>query len=182
MSQQKMEGVQGEGELERPEKPSPLTDAEKQLIQQSWEKVSNRDTVGVTVLLRFFKDFPSSKKFFRDFKDLEPKELEESVRFKRHAGRVMNAINTLVHNLGDSDVISSTLKVLSSSHADKHRVDPVYFKILHGVILKVLAENFPDVFTAEVGAGWTKLLATVYFNVTAMYADLGWPKLSTSSG
>lgn len=55
-------------------------------------------------------------------------------------------------------------------------------QILSGVILEVLGEAFSDIVTPEVAAAWTKLLATVYYSITAIYKELGWPKLSTSTG
>lgn len=54
-------------------------------------------------------------------------------------------------------------------------------QILSGVILEVLGEEFPEVVTAEVAAAWTKLLATVYCSITAVYEEVGWTKLSTSA-
>lgn len=55
-------------------------------------------------------------------------------------------------------------------------------QILSGVILEVLGEEFPEVITPEVGAAWTNLLATVYCSISAIYKELGWEKLSTSTG
>lgn len=55
-------------------------------------------------------------------------------------------------------------------------------QILSGVILEVLGEEFPEVVTPEVAAAWTKLLATVYCGITAVYEEVGWTKISTSTG
>lgn len=49
------------------------------------------------------------------------------------------------------------------------------------MILEVLGEEFPEVVTPEVAAAWTKLLATVYCGITAVYEEVGW-KISTSTG
>ncbi len=48
-----MEKMQGEGELDHLERPSPLTDKERLLIQDSWAKVYQTcDDVGVAILVR----------------------------------------------------------------------------------------------------------------------------------
>lgn len=55
-------------------------------------------------------------------------------------------------------------------------------KVLSGVILEVLGEEFPQAVTAEVAAAWTKLFTTVYSCITTIYEEVGWTKLSTSTG
>lgn len=79
---------------------------------------------------RFFVNFPSSKQYFSDFKHIEePEELERNAQLRKHARRVMNALNTLVENLDNSEKVASTLKVLGKGHALRHKVEPVYFKV-----------------------------------------------------
>lgn len=87
--------------------------------------------ISPTVLLcRLFVNFPSSKQYFKDFKHIEePEELERSVQLRKHGNRVMNAINTLVENLDNSDKVASVLKLLGRAHALRHKVEPVYFKV-----------------------------------------------------
>ncbi|XP_030263503.1 cytoglobin-1-like isoform X1 [Sparus aurata] len=180
----KTERMQGEGELNHLERPSPLNEREKVLIQDSWAKVyENCEDAGVAILLRLFVNFPSSKQYFSDFKHVEePEELERSVQFRKHARRVMNGINTLVESLDNSDKVASVLKLVGKAHALRHKVEPVYFKFLSGVILEVLGEAFPEVVTADVAAAWTKLLATLCCSINAVYEELGWTSLSTSTG
>ncbi|KAK2894021.1 cytoglobin-1-like [Channa argus] len=179
-----MERMQGEGEEDHLERPSPLTEKERMMIQDSWPKVyENCDDVGVAILVRLFVNFPSSKQFFSQFKHIEePEELARSTQLRKHAHRIMNAINTLVESLDNADKVASVLQVVGKAHALRHKVEPVYFKILGGVILEVLGEEFPQVVTPEVAGAWTKLLATVYCGITAVYEEVGWSKLSTSTG
>lgn len=179
-----MERMQGEGEVDHLERPSPLTDKEKVMIQDSWAKVyENCDDAGVAILVRLFVNFPSSKQYFSQFKHIEePEELERSAQLRKHAHRVMSAINTLVESLDNSDKVASVLKLVGKAHALRHKVDPVYFKILSGVILEVLGEAFSEVVTPEVAAAWTKLLATVCCSITAVYEEVGWNKLPASTG
>lgn len=75
-------------------------------------------------------NFPSSKQYFKDFKHIdEAEELQRSAQLRKHARRVMTAINTLVESLDNSDKVASVLKVLGKGHAQRHKVDPVYFKV-----------------------------------------------------
>ena len=66
----------------------------------------------VTLLLhRLFVNFPASKQYFSQFKDIEePEELKHSAELRKHAHSIMTAINTLVENLGNSDKMASVLK------------------------------------------------------------------------
>ncbi|KAK2833672.1 hypothetical protein Q5P01_017561 [Channa striata] len=181
---EKMERMPGEGELDHLERPSPLTEKERMMIQDSWSKVyENCDDVGVAILVRLFVNFPSSKQFFSQFKHIEePEELARSTQLRKHAHRVMNALNTLVESLDNAEKVASVLQMVGKAHALRHKVEPVYFKILSGVILEVLGEEFPQVVTPEVAAAWTKVLATVCCGINAVYEEVGWSKLSTSTG
>lgn len=84
-------------------------------------------------LCRLFVKFPSSKQYFKDFKHMEdPEEMAQSTQFKKHAVRVINAINTLVENIHDANKVASVLKMVAKAHALRHKVDPVYFKVNGG--------------------------------------------------
>ncbi|KAL0993077.1 hypothetical protein UPYG_G00102940 [Umbra pygmaea] len=161
--------------------PDPLSDSEREMIQDTWTKVyKSCDDVGVAILIRLFVNFPSSKQFFSKFKDVEdPEKLEKSTQLRTHAGKVMTAINTLVENLHDEEKVVSVLKAVGKSHAIKIKVEPVYFKILCGVILEVLCEDFSDHFTLEVAGAWTKLMDSIYWHVMGVYEELGWVSSST---
>ncbi|XP_008301503.1 cytoglobin-2 [Stegastes partitus] len=168
---------------ERPEPAEPLSEAEREIIQDTWGHVyKNCEDVGVSVLIRFFVNFPSAKQYFSQFQDMEdPEEMERSSQLRHHARRVMNAINTVVENLHDPEKVSSVLALVGKAHAIKHKVEPIYFKILSGVMLEVFSEDFPEFFPAEVQVVWTKLLGAVYWHVTGAYTEVGWLQVSSSA-
>lgn len=62
----------------------------------------------------------------------DPLEMERSLQLRKHARRVMGAINTVVENLNDSEKVSSVLALVGKAHALKHKVEPIYFKVKHG--------------------------------------------------
>lgn len=79
---------------------------------------------------RFFVNFPSAKQYFSQFRHMEePLEMERSPQLRKHACRVMGALNTVVENLHDLDKVSSVLALVGKAHALKHKVEPVYFKV-----------------------------------------------------
>ncbi|KAK1798897.1 hypothetical protein P4O66_007169 [Electrophorus voltai] len=132
---------------------------------------------------RFFVNFPSAKQYFLQFQDMEePEEMERSVQLRKHACRVMDAINTVVKNLHDPEKVSSVLTVVGKAHALKHKVEPVYFKILSGVILEVLAEDFGECFSPEVQTAWTKLMGVLYWHITGAYQESGFRKSPVRRG
>ncbi|XP_025135348.1 cytoglobin isoform X3 [Bubalus bubalis] len=104
----------------------------------------------------------------------EPLEMERSPQLRKHACRVMGALNTVVENLHDPEKVSSVLSLVGKAHALKHKVEPVYFKILSGVILEVIAEEFANDFPPETQRAWAKLRGLIYSHVTAAYKEVGW--------
>lgn len=83
---------------------------------------------------RFFVNFPSAKQYFSQFRHMEdPLEMERSPQLRKHACRVMGALNTVVENLHDPDKVSSVLALVGKAHALKHKVEPVYFKVCPSV-------------------------------------------------
>ncbi|KAM3844481.1 cytoglobin [Vipera latastei] len=169
-----MEKVQGEMEIERWERSEELSDAERKVIQETWNRVyANCEDVGVSILIRFFVNFPSAKQYFSQFKHMEdPLEMERSLQLRKHARRVMGAINSVVENIYDSEKVSSVLALVGKAHAVKHKVDPVYFKILTGVLLEVLTEEYTNEFSVpEVQRAWAKMRSLIYTHVTAAYKE-----------
>ncbi|XP_053939377.1 cytoglobin isoform X4 [Cuculus canorus] len=169
-----MEKVQGEMEIERWERSEEISDAEKKVIQETWSRVyANCEDVGVSILIRFFVNFPSAKQYFSQFKHMEdPLEMERSLQLRKHARRVMGAINTVVENLNDPEKVSSVLALVGKAHALKHKVEPIYFKKLIGVMLEVIAEEYANDFTPEAHGAWTKMRTLIYTHVTAAYKEI----------
>uniref|UniRef100_A0A2R9CIG8 superoxide dismutase n=1 Tax=Pan paniscus TaxID=9597 RepID=A0A2R9CIG8_PANPA len=115
-------------EIERRERSEELSEAERKAVQAMWARLyANCEDVGVPSW--FFVNFPSAKQYFSQFKHMEdPLEMERSPQLRKHACRVMGALNTVVENLHDPDKVSSVLALVGKAHALKHKVEPVYFK------------------------------------------------------
>ncbi|KAH0629526.1 hypothetical protein JD844_011643 [Phrynosoma platyrhinos] len=139
--------------------------------------------LSLTALHRFFVNFPSAKHYFSQFKHMEdPLEMERSLQLRKHARRVMGAINSVVENIYDSEKVASVLALVGKAHAVKHKVEPVYFQILTGVILEVLTEEYTIEFTPpEVQRAWAKMKTLICTHVTAAYKEVGWVQYPNST-
>lgn len=176
--------MEGDGDVELTLSPETLTEDDVCVIQDTWRPVyENRENAGVAVLIRFFVNFPSAKQYFSQFRDMQdPEEMRQSVQLKKHALRVMTTLNSLVENLRDADKLNTVFSQMGKSHALRHKVDPVYFKILAGVILEVLVEAFPQSFSpASVQGAWSKLMGVLYWQMNKVYAEVGWESIKNSA-
>ncbi|XP_063324142.2 cytoglobin-2-like, partial [Pelmatolapia mariae] len=164
-----------------------ISTSKSEALVLSWKRVecplrSRDEFLPQMEVFKFFVNFPSAKQYFSQFQHLEdPEEMARSSQLRQHACRVMNAINSVVENLHDPEKVSSVLALVGKAHAIKHKVEPVYFKILSSVMLEVFSEDFPEFFTAEVQMVWTKLMGAVYWHVTGAYTEVGWLQVSSSA-
>lgn len=72
----------------------------------------------------------------------DPEEMEKSSQLRKHARRVMNAINTVVENLHDPEKVSSVLVLVGKAHAFKYKVEPIYFKVSIIILKPICAQIF----------------------------------------
>ncbi|XP_026783426.3 cytoglobin-2-like [Pangasianodon hypophthalmus] len=159
---------------EQREIPYTLTKEETIMIQNTWGEVyHSKEVAGVKAFLRVFTSFPSSKQYFSDFQNMKDvEEIQASGLLKKHALRVMTGLNTLVENVRDGEKLVSVILLMAKSHALKHNIKAVYFKILIGAILEVLVETFPETFGVEVQWAWSKLIDIFCWHITQVYSDI----------
>ncbi|XP_053544693.1 cytoglobin [Bombina bombina] len=132
--------------------------------------------------MRFFVNFPSAKQYFSQFKDMEdPVEMARSIQLRKHGLRVLGAVNSVVENLNDPEKVTTVLSIVGKSHALRHKVEPFYFKILTGVMLEVIAEEYAKEFTPDVQLAWNKLRSLIYNHVLEAYKEAGWTQYPSNS-
>ncbi|KAI7804069.1 cytoglobin 1, partial [Triplophysa rosa] len=161
-----------------------ITDEEVSVIQDTWRPVYEvKEDAGVAVLVRFFTNTPSAKRYFDQFRDIQdPEEMRKNVQLRKHAVRIMTALNMLVVNLRDGDKVNNIFSQMGKTHALKHKVDPSYFKIVTDVILDVLVETFPQVFSAaSVQGAWSKLMSIMCGELNKVYTAVGWESIKNSA-
>ncbi|XP_056608449.1 cytoglobin-1-like [Triplophysa dalaica] len=161
-----------------------ITDEEVSVIQDTWRPVYEvKEDAGVAVLVRFFTNTPLAKQYFDHFRDIQdPEEMRQNVQLRKHAVRIMTALNMLVVNLRDGDKVDNIFNQMGKSHALKHKVDPSYFKIVTDVILEVLVEAFPQVFSEmSVQGAWSKLMSIMCSELNKVYTTVGWDSIKNST-
>ncbi|XP_065134344.1 cytoglobin-1 [Paramisgurnus dabryanus] len=173
-----------DAKVEHTQSSGAITDEDVSTIQDTWKPVyEKKEDAGVAVLIRFFMNNPSAKQYFTHFGDMQgPDEMRENAQLKKHALRIMNALNMLVTNLRDVDKVNNIFTQMGKTHALKHKVDPVYFEKIAAVILEVLVEAFPQFFSAAAVQGvWSKLMGILCTELNKVYTEVGWESIKNSA-
>jgi hypothetical protein len=76
---------------------------------------------------RYFDKFPEEKKHF-PFKDVPKEELRKSKKFHAHCNNVMTALDAIVFNIADGELIVNLLEKLGRSH-NRHGIKPSSFGV-----------------------------------------------------
>jgi len=127
-------------------------------VKEIWAHVSpDLKGTGVKFLLHFFTGFPEYQKLFRGFADVPLEKLGENKRFQAHAFTVLNAINGLVDNLDDPEVLSELLLKTGQNHG-RRTLKRGEFENLKSSLLEFFAKALKDHWTPEAEAAWSKLL------------------------
>ncbi|KAM8933345.1 hemoglobin subunit alpha-5-like [Pelodytes ibericus] len=130
-----------------------LSDCEKETITSIWAKMSgNVKALGGEALERLFVCHAGSKSYFRH---LNLSHGSEDIN--NQGGKILNAIGEATNHLDDLDEAFSKL---SDLHAQKLKVDPGNFKLLSDCILVVLANHYPEEFTATAHSAWDKFITS----------------------
>ncbi|XP_026771218.1 hemoglobin subunit alpha [Pangasianodon hypophthalmus] len=140
-----------------------LSEKDKQIVKTLWAKIAPAaDQLGGEALSRMFQVFPQTKTYFAHWPDLSP----GSDSVKQHGMKVMAGLGEAVNNIDD---IFAALSSLSDLHAFKLRVDPANFKVLSHNILVVIANHFPNDFSADAHLALEKFLARVALALSDKY-------------
>ncbi|XP_056608451.1 cytoglobin-1-like [Triplophysa dalaica] len=161
-----------------------ITDEEVSVIRDTWKPVFKvKEETGVAVLVRFFTNTPSAKQYFDHIRDIQdPEEMRKNAQLKKNAVDTMTSLNMMVENLHDGDKVKGFFHQLGESHALQFKVDPSYFKIMSDVILEVLFETFPQVFSAaSVKGAWSKLMNIMCSELNKVYTAVGWKSIKNSA-
>jgi len=132
-------------------------------IKKTWDKpMENPTDSGVAILLKFFTKYPSNLEKFPTFKELSIEELNENVRFRAHANRIIRVFDESIQSLG-YDWAGPKLDEIWSKIATTHfnrQIEKKAFEELKEAILEVLtvACNLNE----KQIAIWVKLMDAVY--------------------
>ncbi|XP_033123167.1 neuroglobin-like [Anneissia japonica] len=140
------------------------TPAQKNLVQQSWKSLVDRnalDSTGVNMFTRLFTQHPELLSIF-PFGDLglEIHELKEHPKFAYHAGRVMKTVGTAVNGLDNVEALIPKLESLGKRHK-KYKAKPEYFQAVGDALIFALSEATGDAFDEEHKLAWGVVFAVV---------------------
>ncbi|XP_018094547.1 cytoglobin isoform X1 [Xenopus laevis] len=122
--------------------------------------------------LRFhlFTTYPQTKVYFKNFKNMDTlEEMQVHPGIQMHGKRVMGALNHVIENLNNWDVVSSALTDLAKRHQDVHEVEVNNFQLLFLVILSVFKEALGAQFTPGHRKSWEKLFSITYNFLDSQY-------------
>ena len=141
---------------------SRLSDGDKDIIKSQWGKLScNLTENGISVFLNLFKQYPEIKELFR-CEEVEDEYLEINSKFKGHAVRFMQKVDTAVENIDDLETyMSGPLLNLGKRHVEFTGFKPVYFEEFYKAISKVWMEVLEQGYTKESEDAWRHLFVFI---------------------
>lgn len=135
----------------------PLTETQKSLVRETWETVEqHKNNVGKKMFLRFFETNPEYQKLFPEFKDVDPRELENTTALYGHAKRVMKAVENAVSSLDDAFGFAAYLEELGRRHKSR-ALKPAYLDAMQEALMYTVKELLNHQWTHETEEAWNKL-------------------------
>ncbi|XP_037107885.1 myoglobin [Syngnathus acus] len=137
-------------------------------ILKFWAPVeADLNTYGGLVLTRLFTEHPDTQKLFPKFAGIAQADMAGNAAISAHGVTVLKKLGELLKAKGNH---ADILKPLSKTHATKHKIALVNFKLITEVIVKVLEEkagldsagkqalnNAMDVVIADIDADYKQL-------------------------
>ncbi|KAM9817952.1 myoglobin isoform 1-T2 [Syngnathus typhle] len=137
-------------------------------ILKFWAPVeADFNTYGGLVLSRLFTEHPDTQKLFPKFAGIAQADMAGNAAISAHGVTVLKKLGELLKAKGNH---ADILKPLSKTHATKHKIALVNFKLITDVIVKVLEEkagldsagkqalnNAMDVVIADIDADYKQL-------------------------
>ncbi|XP_062995843.1 neuroglobin-like [Elgaria multicarinata webbii] len=145
------------GDEEMPEL-FPLSEAQKELIQESW-KVLHKDIarVGIVVFIRLFETHPECKDAFFLFRDIDDlQQLKMNKELQAHGLRVMSFIEKSVARLDEEGKLEYLAFELGRSHC-RYKAPPKYYEYIGAQFIQAVQPILKEEWTPEVEKAWESL-------------------------
>jgi len=134
-----------------------LTGDELAAVRGTWANVA-KDIRGssIAVFNHFFEMYPHYQKNFKGFANVPREQLQENKRYQAHAFTVVSAINGMIDNIDDPELLSELLIKTGQNH--KRRLIKIEdFKNLTLALLDLFSKIFGDAWTPVAESGWKKV-------------------------
>ncbi|XP_043945364.1 cytoglobin-2-like [Protopterus annectens] len=141
-------------------------------IRDIWSIVcQNPEENGRTVVIRLFLDYPQTRTYFKNFKNIDTEEgIKESRQVRQHGRRVVMLLSKVIECLEDWDKTSTLLSELADRHQQHHKVEVVNFKFLFAALNSVYIDVFGPTFTPDIEASWQKFYSLTYQQLEKCYS------------
>ncbi|XP_076755140.1 neuroglobin [Xylocopa sonorina] len=133
----------------------PLTAKQKYTVMASWKAIS-RELVatGVFMLMRLFEEHEELVQMFSRFLDLKAKEecgqQFDMVELKKHAEKVMAALDESIKGLDDMDVFLTCLHQVGATHTKIPGFNAQYFWKIEQPFLQAVQQTLQDRYSENV--------------------------------
>jgi len=148
-----------------------LTEKQKRLVQNTWAIVQKDEvSVGVTLVLAFFKQYPESQKEFKSFKDISLDELSKNKRFQAHCANIVATLGKVIEQMYDPELMEATLINFTEKHKNRGQTQK-HFENLKQLMLELFPSVFGKQYTPEVQEAWKKMMDLIYSKIYQVYVD-----------
>ncbi|XP_053375869.1 globin-like [Mercenaria mercenaria] len=141
-----------------------LTTTQQQVVKETWSLVyADAGTNGLELFMRLFRQIPHAKGYFEKFKDESEESLKQSELLKFHITKMMDSMNFLVGNLGNTDCLVKEIQTLARDHKER-RVTSHDFKLVFGILQNLLKDMLGDKFDDVTATSW-KTCCDIIWNI-----------------
>ncbi|CAL8101769.1 unnamed protein product [Orchesella dallaii] len=138
-----------------------LNSSEEKTVQDTWALISpDLKKNGVGVFLRFFTDYPIYQKSFRSFANVPFDDLPQNKRFQAHAFTVMNAIDGMVNNLDDPEMLDEMLLRTGINHG-KRKLTGEAFEEFQLSFMGYLESTLKEKWSPETKSAWELVVTLI---------------------
>ncbi|KAK3753437.1 hypothetical protein RRG08_056329 [Elysia crispata] len=137
-----------------------LTAQDRQVIQDTWEVVANKQVIldrGVDLFIALFQAHPYMKSYFKDFGDLSIEELKTSPKLRAHAYRTMHGLTQYINAINDVPTLAAYITKIAHSHLSRG-IGTLEMDRLAVVFVDYMKVHVGAEWSDEAAAAWTQLL------------------------
>ncbi|RUS71053.1 hypothetical protein EGW08_021187, partial [Elysia chlorotica] len=126
-----------------------LTEADRQVIIDTWEVVGNKEVMGdraVELFIALFEAHPYMQNYFKDFNGMSVEELKTSPKLRTHASRTWRGLQQYMTTINDVPKLAGHITKIAQSHLPRG---------LGTLEMDRLATVFVDFMKVHCGAQWS---------------------------